>query len=1534
MGAYGSIAVGYDPGYLLRESSKGAEGYYLSAVAEIGEPPGVWTGRAGPGLGLPAGAEVDPAAMTALYGELVDPRDPAFTDPDVPAEDKDRLGSAPRQYKTAEQILDGLLAAEPDATPERAEQLQIQARKQARAAVMFFDFTFSADKSISVLHASLQAAAMRAGQDGRPEEAAHYAALADIVEKAVRAGAAAAVEYLQDEAGYSRAGYHGAVPRDEHGRPLAEHATGRYVDAHDWVVASFLQHTSRDGDPQLHVHNAILNRAECADGTWRTIDSRGLHKARAAASAVGGRVMDERIAGVLGAAFAQRPDLHGRELTGVPQRVKDMFSSRRTAIQAGVAELARQYADRHGRQPSARALFSMGQYVTLDSRRAKPRHEHAVPRAVTLAGWEAEMRAAELGALADIPARVIASLDPGIAPGIDAVGQAQLHRVLAAAVAEVQAARAVWGRSQLLAAIDAQLPGWLGGLDSGQVRSLLDQLTDQALAGGHGVVSLEAPELAETPQALRRADGRSIYSPHDRALYTTRPQLDAEEQVLAAAGQDGGPAADPDAAAAALGGTRAELSGLPGRSRPGAAPVPAFGARPAGRSWADGLRDDQAAAVYGILTSGRPADVLVGPAGTGKSRTMGTLSHLWHQLTGANVIGVATAENAAQVLAAEGLDTAWNIAMFLTLSGSGRRLLHAGDLLIVDEASMVSTAQLTALHQITTAAGAKMLLTGDPAQLPAIGAGGALAMIARQHGCYQLTVVQRMNQPWERSASLRLRDGDTGVLADYDRHGRLLDGTAEEMETAAYRNWLADYLNGKDTLLIARTKEQAADLSRRAQADLAAVGLVKGDGIPLEDGNTAGVGDLVQARHNDRTIRDTGGRWAANRDVWRIQGVSRSHLSGETILTVQRDQGLDSATGIRAWSPAFPVPSQYLEDHAVLAYATTVHAAEGRTVDTCHALAGEGLSRALLYVAMTRGRESNRTYVTTEPSTADLRPGTAPASQLAVTTRPAPSGQNEAGQKADQIPAAQPGSARQKQRETWAPPLDRFSVLAATLERSETDLPALEVLAAELARSGHLAHLGAIWTDLVEQESAARYDAIVRRSLTEQEYDRYSTADARTTLHRQVRVAELAGLDPAVLLPQAVQLRPLGDAPGRGPAEDVAKVLHSRVREIAGHVAPRAASYTQRTPRAADPEIGRFLDGLAGLMDQRIAELGDRAVQDPPPWALDHLGPLPDGVLERQAWAARAGTAATYRERYAHIDAHDAIGREPAAPEARADWHAARAALGIPEDEAGVATASTAGLWARRARYERELAWAPPHVGADLRATGLARREHATEATLARARARTAGPAARAGLLARAEAHRQLAGSLELRETVLADVDAQRARWHDATAQTRSEAQDATAELRRRLPGTEISRLHTPPGERSRSAETPSAAPHPATSTAQPELGSAELRRASGLADLARRTLDERHAQAQRDADREQQRQADEPSPARWPHRNPGYRIDALHRRQAETIAAQFAAQDFPHPPDLADPAAGRSGHEPPSPRPHHAERNEPEMTL
>src|ERR1019366_7949062 len=213
-----------------------------------------------------------------------------------------------------------------------------------------------------------------------------------------------------------------------------------------------------------------------------------------------------------------------------------------------------------------------------------------------------------------------------------------------------------------------------------------------------------------------------------------------------------------------------------------------------------------------------------------------------------------------------------------------------------------------------------------------------------------------------------------------------------------------------------------------------------------------------------------------------------------------------------------------------------------------------------------------------------------------------------------------------------------------------------------------------------------------------------------------------------------------------------------------------------------------YLRELARLMDERAAELGDRAAADPPAWALDPLGPVPGDPVARAEWSRRAGVVAAYREQYGRTDPADAIGREPAAPEARADWHAAYAALGNPAAQRAVSGAATGDLWARRARYEREMAWAPPHVGEQLRQAAHARREHATQATLTRAPARAAPGPERGELRARAQANEQLAETLATREQVLSGIDAQRARWHEATAQAREDAQEATTELRRRFP--------------------------------------------------------------------------------------------------------------------------------------------------
>src|SRR5439155_13103188 len=137
-----------------------------------------------------------------------------------------------------------------------------------------------------------------------------------------------------------------------------------------------------------------------------------------------------------------------------------------------------------------------------------------------------------------------------------------------------------------------------------------------------------------------------------------------------------------------------------------------------------------------------------------------------------------------------------------------------GDLVVIDESAMTNLPDIAAVHGIVTAAGAKLLLTGDHRQLAAVGAAGGMEMIARVSPAYELTEARRFSNPWERDASLRLREGDESALADYRKHGRIIDGgSAENTQRLAARGWLADHLAGRRSLLIVDTNEQAAELS-------------------------------------------------------------------------------------------------------------------------------------------------------------------------------------------------------------------------------------------------------------------------------------------------------------------------------------------------------------------------------------------------------------------------------------------------------------------------------------------------------------------------------------------------------------------------------------------------------------------------------------------------------------------------------------------------------------------------------------------------
>jgi hypothetical protein len=247
-----------------------------------------------------------------------------------------------------------------------------------------------------------------------------------------------------------------------------------------------------------------------------------------------------------------------------------------------------------------------------------------------------------------------------------------------------------------------------------------------------------------------------------------------------------------------------------------------------------------------------------------------------------------------------------------------------------------------------------------------------MRLIARDQGHWRLQEVRRFTEAWESRASLRLRDGDVKVWAAYKMRGRVLGAPQDQAYSKAVGYWITDYLRGKQTLLLAGTNAEAAELASQARQRLIDYRVLAGvNEITLSDGNDAGTGDLVRARLNVKI--DAGGQELTNRDTLRIEGWRSA--GDKRVAVAVRQTGRDS------WSAPFTVPAAYLEQNAELAYAGNVHVAQGRTVDTGHLLVSPTLTRESLYVGMTRGQEENFAHVVTGPATAPGRepPRQAPA---------------------------------------------------------------------------------------------------------------------------------------------------------------------------------------------------------------------------------------------------------------------------------------------------------------------------------------------------------------------------------------------------------------------------------------------------------------------------------------------------------------------------------------------------------------------------
>jgi ATP-dependent exoDNAse (exonuclease V) alpha subunit len=237
-------------------------------------------------------------------------------------------------------------------------------------------------------------------------------------------------------------------------------------------------------------------------------------------------------------------------------------------------------------------------------------------------------------------------------------------------------------------------------------------------------------------------------------------------------------------------------------------------------------------------------------------------------------------------------------------------------------------------------------LVGDDQQLRAIGAGGILTDLQRSYGAVRLTELHRFTDPDEAAATLFVRAGDPAAIAFYTDRDRIKIADPSGLPDRALAAWQHDQRQGLDSLMLAPSRRQVADLNQRARAARLA-GQQPAREIDLADGNRASVGDLIITRRNDRRL--TAGRdWVRNGDRWTITALT----SDGGVRAVHRRTGR-----------SVTLPAGYVREAVELGYATTIHTAQGVTADTTHGLVDELMTREQLYTMVSRGRAANHLYL-------------------------------------------------------------------------------------------------------------------------------------------------------------------------------------------------------------------------------------------------------------------------------------------------------------------------------------------------------------------------------------------------------------------------------------------------------------------------------------------------------------------------------------------------------------------------------------------
>lgn len=911
-------------GDVQRKPGQTLSNYY---AGEHGTPPGQWCGKGAQSLGL--SGQITEEQISFLYGKGMHPNSKENIEKLVAegksfeqAQKAQYLGNKYALYEarrggviedickaidSAEKELGRVLTKEEESDigikvgrkqftekfgrpPEDSHEVERwiwTEEKRARTSTAGYDATFSPSKSISVLWA------LGDEEIRRAIEIAHNKAVDHCI------------NLIEKEAAFSRTGHNGIQ-----------------IDTEGITVSKFMHYDTRAGDMDLHTHCVISNKVLCVDGKYRALDGRALFNLSAVAGSEYNSVLTNELRNSLGVSFVAID--HGKnkqavqEIAGIDPVLIEQFSKRSQTIEKQAQKLYAEYREKYGREPSDLLKLQLRQQANIETRQAKDE----VPHSFNELNDKWSQEACRTLGIPSTQEELQNYLKLGLQNTFYTPKEFNKDEIISNSLKKLSAKRAHWRIGHLHTAINYELQ--YCHFKSEELRKEAQQLCIKGALENYAI-ALPSSGRAHSVDTSRltKTNGESIFHAHMSQEYASPEVILQEKNVF-----DGleCPIADVltreqvDKAIVVV----EEKNGYP-------------------------LNNQQRELVHHFTGTGTLVAGGIGPAGTGKTTAMRAVSDAWIA-SGRNVVALGTSAAAAQILGAELGTSHTTIADLLVRSANNLDIpVRQGTMLLVDEAGMSSTRELSEIVDLARQRGAVVRLLGDPRQVDAVESGGILRTIAEKWHCPELQTVVRFRDPEEAGASLLLRERDKKATEFYRAHERLHLGDTEMMQNEAVAKWAHDIKEGKDSLLLSDTNDSVRELNKQAQLFKQSLGALatQKESLTTHSGETLYVGDVVMTTLNKK-VGTSPEESVRNRNLWTVRSIEDGKLIVES-----HDQPGRMVT----------LPRAYSNRNVVLGYALTVDKAQGMTTDTSYAVLNpDTVTSNRLYVSVTRGKENNEVF--------------------------------------------------------------------------------------------------------------------------------------------------------------------------------------------------------------------------------------------------------------------------------------------------------------------------------------------------------------------------------------------------------------------------------------------------------------------------------------------------------------------------------------------------------------------------------------------